>query len=84
MKLVTGNSNRALALAVADYLELPLTDCTVKRFADKDNLADRAKAFQDREKLNQVWATKYGKDDKGNTKSLDEEVTKSVGGNKKI
>ncbi len=36
MKLVTGNSNRALALAVSDYLELPLTDCTVKRFADKE------------------------------------------------
>src|SRR5688572_16222027 len=36
MKLVTGNSNRALATAVADYLELPLTDCTVKRFADKE------------------------------------------------
>jgi ribose-phosphate pyrophosphokinase len=36
MKLVTGNSNQALALAVADYLELPLTDCTVKRFADKE------------------------------------------------
>ena len=36
MKLVTGNSNRALAMGVADYLELPLTDCTVKRFADKE------------------------------------------------
>ena len=36
MKLVTGNSNRALAEAVADYLELPLTDCTVKRFADNE------------------------------------------------
>jgi ribose-phosphate pyrophosphokinase len=36
MKLVTGNSNRALAMAVADYLELPLTDCTVKRFADNE------------------------------------------------
>ncbi|MEQ1902159.1 MAG: ribose-phosphate pyrophosphokinase [Devosia sp.] len=36
MKLVTGNSNRALAVAVSDYLELPLTDCTVKRFADKE------------------------------------------------
>jgi ribose-phosphate pyrophosphokinase len=36
MKLVTGNSNRALAQAVASYLELPLTDCTVKRFADKE------------------------------------------------
>jgi len=36
MKLVTGNSNRALAQAVASYLELPLTDCTVRRFADKE------------------------------------------------
>ncbi|MBJ7578879.1 ribose-phosphate pyrophosphokinase [Devosia sp. MC532] len=36
MKLVTGNSNRPLAEAVASYLELPLTDCTVKRFADKE------------------------------------------------
>src|SRR5688572_24619885 len=36
MKLVTGNSNRALAQAIASYLELPLTDCTVRRFADKE------------------------------------------------
>ncbi|HTM79074.1 MAG TPA: ribose-phosphate pyrophosphokinase [Devosia sp.] len=36
MKLVTGNSNRALAESVASYLELPLTDCTVRRFADKE------------------------------------------------
>jgi ribose-phosphate pyrophosphokinase len=36
MKLVTGNSNPALARAVSDYLELPLTDCTVKRFNDNE------------------------------------------------
>jgi ribose-phosphate pyrophosphokinase len=36
MKLVTGNSNRALATSVADYLELPVSNCTVKRFADKE------------------------------------------------
>jgi ribose-phosphate pyrophosphokinase len=36
MKLVTGNSNRALADAVANYLEIPLTAATVKRFADKE------------------------------------------------
>jgi ribose-phosphate pyrophosphokinase len=36
MKLLTGNSNRALAQAVASYLELPLTDCTVNRFADQE------------------------------------------------
>jgi ribose-phosphate pyrophosphokinase len=36
MKLVTGNSNRALAQAIASHLELPLTDCTVKRFADQE------------------------------------------------
>jgi ribose-phosphate pyrophosphokinase len=36
MKLVTGNANLALAQAVASYLELPLTKCTVRRFADKE------------------------------------------------
>ncbi|GHA17231.1 ribose-phosphate pyrophosphokinase [Devosia pacifica] len=36
MKLVTGNSNRPLAESVAKYLELPLTDCEVKRFADNE------------------------------------------------
>ena len=36
MKLVTGNSNLALARAISDYLELPLTDATVRRFADKE------------------------------------------------
>jgi len=36
MKLVSGNSNLALAKAVSDYLELPLTDCTVKRFSDQE------------------------------------------------
>ena len=36
MKLVTGNSNKALAKAVSKYLQLPLTDCTVKCFADNE------------------------------------------------
>jgi len=36
MKLVTGNSNLTVAKAVSEYLEIPLTDCTVKRFADKE------------------------------------------------
>jgi ribose-phosphate pyrophosphokinase len=36
MKLVTGNSNPALAQAVSDYLELPLTDCSVRRFNDNE------------------------------------------------
>lgn len=36
MKLVTGNSNRPLAQAVASYLELPLSDCMVKRFNDNE------------------------------------------------
>lgn len=36
MKLVTGNSNLALGAAISDYLELPLTDATVRRFADKE------------------------------------------------
>jgi ribose-phosphate pyrophosphokinase len=36
MKLVAGNSNRALAEAIGEYLELPLTVCSVRRFADME------------------------------------------------
>ncbi len=36
MKLVAGNSNRALAQAIADYLNLDLTRCNVRRFADME------------------------------------------------
>jgi ribose-phosphate pyrophosphokinase len=36
MKLVSGNSNRVLAEAVADYLDIPLSKCLVRRFADQE------------------------------------------------
>ena len=36
MKLLTGNSNPQLAQAVAAYLELPLTEVSVRRFADEE------------------------------------------------
>ena len=36
MKLISGNSNLPLASAVASYLSLPLTDCSVRRFADDE------------------------------------------------
>ncbi|MEG9884287.1 MAG: ribose-phosphate pyrophosphokinase [Hyphomicrobiales bacterium] len=36
MKLVAGNSNRPLAEAIAAYLDLPLTKCLVRRFADME------------------------------------------------
>jgi ribose-phosphate pyrophosphokinase len=36
MKIVAGNSNRPLANAIADYLQSPLTDASVKRFADME------------------------------------------------
>ena len=36
MKLLAGNSNRALAEAIADYLDLPLTRAQVRRFADNE------------------------------------------------
>jgi ribose-phosphate pyrophosphokinase len=36
MKLVAGNSNRALAEAIAAYLEIPLAKCSVRRFADQE------------------------------------------------
>ncbi|WP_420139684.1 ribose-phosphate pyrophosphokinase [Sphingomonas sp.] len=36
MKLMTGNANRVLATAIADYLEIGLTDASVRRFADEE------------------------------------------------
>ena len=36
MKLVCGNSNRSLASNIGKYLDTPLADCDVKRFADKE------------------------------------------------
>jgi ribose-phosphate pyrophosphokinase len=36
MKLVSGNSNRALAEAMAAYLNIPLSKCVVRRFADME------------------------------------------------
>jgi ribose-phosphate pyrophosphokinase len=36
MKIVCGNSNRVLAAEIAKYLEIPLSACSVKRFADQE------------------------------------------------
>ncbi len=36
MKLLSGNSNLTLAQAIADYLDLPLTGASVRRFADEE------------------------------------------------
>ncbi len=36
MKLMTGNSNLPLAQAIANYLEVPLTEALVRRFADEE------------------------------------------------
>jgi ribose-phosphate pyrophosphokinase len=36
MKLLAGNSNLPLARSIADYLELPLTQASVRRFADEE------------------------------------------------
>lgn len=36
MKLLAGNSNHPLSRAIADYLEVPLTQASVRRFADEE------------------------------------------------
>ena len=36
MKLMTGNSNLPLAKGIAEYMGLPLTDASVRRFADNE------------------------------------------------
>jgi ribose-phosphate pyrophosphokinase len=36
MKLMTGNSNLPLVRSIADYLDLPITEASVRRFADEE------------------------------------------------
>lgn len=36
MKLITGNSNPELAKAISEYLDVPLTQAAIKRFADNE------------------------------------------------
>ena len=36
MKIMSGNGNLPLARAIAAYLELPLTEASVRRFADEE------------------------------------------------
>jgi ribose-phosphate pyrophosphokinase len=36
MKLLAGNSNTQLARSIADYLEIALTEASVRRFADEE------------------------------------------------
>ena len=36
MKIMAGNSNLPLARAISAYLEMPLTDASVRRFADEE------------------------------------------------
>ena len=36
MKLMSGNSNLPLVKAIAEYLEMPVTEASVRRFADEE------------------------------------------------
>ncbi len=36
MKLISGTSNPALSQAISDYLKVPLTEVSIRRFADKE------------------------------------------------
>jgi ribose-phosphate pyrophosphokinase len=36
MKIISGNGNLPLARSIASYVELPLTQCSVRRFADEE------------------------------------------------
>ena len=36
MKLICGNSNSALAEAIAAHMKVPLAQCNVRRFADEE------------------------------------------------
>ena len=36
MKLISGNSNKGLSESISSYLDIPLTQCAIKRFADNE------------------------------------------------
>ena len=36
MKIIAGNSNRPLAEAISTYLNLPLTQASIRRFSDME------------------------------------------------
>ncbi len=36
MKLISGNANRVLSQKISDFLDVPLTECSIKRFSDKE------------------------------------------------
>ncbi|MGH1455553.1 MAG: ribose-phosphate pyrophosphokinase [Alphaproteobacteria bacterium] len=36
MKLISGNSNKLLSENISSYLDVPLTQCSIKRFSDKE------------------------------------------------
>ena len=40
MQLIAGNSNRPLAEAVSAYLNVPLTQASIKRFSDMEVFAE--------------------------------------------
>lgn len=40
MKLIAGNSNRPLAEAISDYLHVPLTKASIRRFSDMEVFAE--------------------------------------------
>lgn len=40
MKLIAGNSNHPLAQAISKYLEIPLANASIKRFADEEIFVD--------------------------------------------
>ena len=45
MKIMSGNSNRPLAEAIAAYLDMPLTRADVKRFADMEVFVEIQEMF---------------------------------------
>ena len=48
MKIMSGNSNLPLARAIAAYLEIPLTDASVRRFSDEEVFVEPFKFKVDR------------------------------------
>ena len=46
MKLIAGNSNRQLSEAISAYLNVPLTQASMKRFSDMEVFVEIMENFQ--------------------------------------
>ena len=62
MKIITGTSNIPLAKEVADYINIPLANAAIKRFADDEVFVEIKENIRG-EAVFVIWSTSYPAND---------------------